>query len=395
MERVGTPTGHTQLTRFLNDPEVFASDPFPHYAQLRSAAPVAWHEDPGYWVLSRHADVLRVSQDPAAFCSHRGILVSEIGHPYDTPPTMMHTDPPEHTRHRSRVQPEFGSSAVRAMEPAVRTRARGLIDRIPDGEPVDVIDSLAAEFPLRVIADLLGVPEDDRERFLRWSDAAIPDAEGFTDEERLVEIAEMAGYLKKITSRRRENPRDDLISRLASVVDDSEMSMFLVQLLVAGNETTRNMIAGGIHALATHPDQWGLLTMDPTLVRGAVEEWLRWTTPVVSFVRTATRDVEVAGAAVAAGDPVLLLYASANRDEKVFGNTAAQFDITRRPNPHLSFGTGPHVCLGAALARLEGRVVLEELLARFESVQPAGDLERAGSAIIAGYRRVPVTFHRH
>lgn len=382
------------LTRFLENPGILATDPYPHYARLRREAPAAWHDGPGYWVLSRHADVLRASRDPQTFCSRHGVLISEIGTKYESPPTMMHTDPPEHTRHRARIQPEFAAGAVAAMEPTVRTRARTLVDRIPAGTAVDIIDAVAAEYPLRVISDLLGVPEDDWERFLRWSDAAIPDSEGFTDTERLDAIVEMSTYLEDTAAQRRDHPRDDLISRLATVADASEIPLYLIQLLVAGNETTRNMIAGGVYALAEHPDQWRMLAIEAGLVRGTIEEWLRWTTPVVSFVRTATQDVDVSGTRIAEGDPVLLLYTSANRDEKVFGDSAAEFDITRRPNPHLAFGTGPHVCLGAALARLEGRVVLEELLRRFDGIETAGALERAGSAVIAGYRSVPVVFNR-
>lgn len=382
------------LTAFLDEPRVFADDPFPHYARLRREAPVARHEDPGYWVVSKHRDVVAISRDPRRFCSSRGVLVTEIGTTYPTPPTMMHTDPPEHTHHRARVQPEFSAAAVRHLEARVRSRARMLVERIPTGEAVDVVDVLAAEFPLRVIADLLGIPETDWPRFRRWSDAAIPDAEGFAADERLAELAAMQEYLLSVAHARRDRPAGDLVSRLAAGATDDELTMFLVQLLVAGNETTRNLIAGGLYALAEHPDQWQAIRDDPGLVTLAAEEWLRWTTPVVSFLRTATRDTALAGRALAAGDHVLLLYASANRDEDVFGEAADRFDVRRQPNPHLAFGTGPHFCLGAALARLEARVVLEELTRRFRSVTPAGPLRRSPSSIIAGYRRVPVAFAR-
>ncbi len=379
-------------TAFLDDPDVFASDPFPHYARLRRDAPVAWHDDPGYWTLTRHRDVVEVERDPGRFCSSRGVLVAEIGTEYPTPPTMMHTDPPEHTGHRAKVQPDFSASAVRELEPRIRSRARVLVERIPAGGRVDVVDALAAEFPLRVMADLLGVPEDDWPRFRRWSDAAIPDAEGFSPDERLAELEAMQGFLLATARTRREDPRDDLVSRIACNATDDEVTMFLVQLLVAGNETTRNLIAGGVHALAEHPDQWESLRVEPALLPLAVEECLRWTTPVISFLRTATRDTTLAEQPIAAGDHLLLVYASANRDEEVFGPTADRFDVGRQPNPHLAFGTGPHFCLGAALARLEARVALAELSARFRTVEAAGPLERSPSSVIAGYRRVPVTF---
>jgi cytochrome P450 len=170
--------------------------------------------------------------------------------------------------------------------------------------------------------------------------------------------------------------------------------MFLNQLLVAGNETSRSMISGGLWALATHPDQWSRLVAEPALATSTVEEWLRWTTPVIAFMRTATQDTELRDTSIAAGDPLLLLYASANRDEGVFGPTADRFDIGRQPNPHVAFGFGPHFCIGAALARMEGRVLIEELLARFTTLDPTGDAERSPSAIISGLRSAEVTFGR-
>jgi cytochrome P450 len=178
----------------------------------------------------------------------------------------------------------------------------------------------------------------------------------------------------------------------ADQLSEAELAMFLIQLLVAGNETTRNLISGGLAALAAHPEQWAALRADPELIPSAVEELLRWTTPVISFMRTATTDCAIRGQAVAADDPVLLLYASANRDEEVFGADADELRVDRHPNPQLSFGFGPHFCLGAALARLEGRVVLGELLERFESLTPAGPVERTASPVIAGVRAAPLVF---
>jgi cytochrome P450 len=200
------------------------------------------------------------------------------------------------------------------------------------------------------------------------------------------------------TVARRADPRDDLISVLAQVeiegrrLSDAELTMFLVQLLVAGNETTRNMISGGLVALAERPADWERLRRDRSLVPTAVEEMLRWTSPVVSFMRTATRDTELGGQAIREGDPELMLYASANRDERQFGPTADRFDISRTPNPHVAFGFGTHFCIGATLARIEGRVLLEELLDRFEAIELAGDVERSHSAVIAGVKHAPLVF---
>jgi cytochrome P450 len=387
-----------EVVQRLDDESLYVDDPFPVYARLRREAPVAWNARTGYWAVSRHADVVAVSRDSERFCSGRGILTFEIGVEYPTPPTMMHTDPPEHTRYRKLVQPGFAPSVIRALEPAVRDRARGLVDALVAGEAVDFVHAVSVPFPLMIISDLLGVPRDDWRKFFDWSEASIPGATPMTDEERGQLMAEMHDYLLSMTVSRRGDPRDDLISVLANVeidgehLTDAELVMFLNQLLVAGNETTRNMVSGGMWALATNPDQWQRLVADRSLVPAAVEEFLRWTTAVIAFMRTATVDTVVGGTAVKAGDPLLLLYASANRDEDEFGPTADRFDVGRDPNHHVAFGFGAHFCIGAALARLEGRALLDALLDRFTTVEPAGELERTPSGIIAGVRAAPLRF---
>lgn len=386
-------------TAFLLDEAAFAGDPFPAYARLRAEAPVARNTQVGFWVFSKHADVLAASTDPTTFCSRQGILLFEIGAEYATPPTMMHTDPPDHTRYRALAQPGFAPSLIRSLEPAVRVRARDLLADLEPGVARDVVGPIAVPFPLQIIAELLGIPDHEWPRFYRWSEAVIPGATDWSDDERGALQAEMVTYLVGEAKARREMPRDDLISVLAAAevdgerLSDDELTMFLVQLLVAGNETSRNMLSGGLAALAAHPDQWQALRDDRRLVPSAVEELLRWTTPVVYFMRTATRDVEVRGARIGAGEPVVLLYASANRDDDEFGPSADRFDVARSPNRHMAFGFGPHFCIGAALARLEGRVLLEELLDRFARVEPAGPVERSASPVIAGIRRAPLVFH--
>ena len=297
------------------------------------------------------------------FTSTRGILPLEIGVTYDTPPTMMHTDPPDHTAYRKLVAPAFRPSVIAAIAERARGRAEAAVGTVEamarTGEAVDVVEHLSVPLPLGLIADVLGMPDEDLDRLRRWSDAMIPDASSLTDDERNAAMGECFAYLLDQCADRRRTPRDDLVSVLAHTeidgrqLDDAELVMFLNQLLVAGNETTRNAISGGIDAFVHHPDQWDRLRADPALLAHAVEEILRWTTPVISFLRTATTDVVLGDATVAAGDPVLLLYQSANRDGAQFGPTAADFDIARQPNAHLAFGFGAHFCLGAALARLE------------------------------------------
>lgn len=392
-----------ELTGPLVDEAFYAGDPFPHYARLRAEAPVVWHqpdEGAGWWVVSTHPEVLEVSRDPARFCSAAGILTMEIGVEYPSPPTMMHTDPPEHTRYRKLVQPGFSPARIRALDAPVRALARRLLDALPTDQPVDLVPALAEPYPVHVIADLLGIAEADRDRFVLWSDATIPGASDLSLDECLALMGEMQAFLMEAGRSRRGGEGTDLISVLANVevdgerLTDDELLMFFNQLLVAGNETTRNMISGGMWALATHPDQWAALVANPTLVASCVEEWLRWTTPVVAFLRTATVDTELRGVPIAAGDPVLMLYAAANRDEAVFGPDADAFRIDRDPNPQLAFGFGAHFCIGAALARLEGRVLLEELLARWQRLEAAGEVARTGSAIIAGLKRAPVRLGR-
>ena len=391
-------TDSNALAEALDDEALYAGDPFPLYKRLRDEAPVAWNARTGYWAVSRHADVVAVSRDSKQNCSGKGILTFEIGVEYPTPPTMMHTDPPAHTRYRKHVQPGFAPSVIRALEPAVRERARGLVDALAAGETVDFVSAVSVPFPLMIISDLLGVPSDEWMRFFQWSEAAIPGATDMSAEERAQLMGDMQEYLLEMTRARRDDPREDLISVLANVevdgenLSDAELVMFLNQLLVAGTETTRNMVSGGMWAFAQQPEQWQRLVADRSLVQSAVEEWLRWTTSVIAFMRTATADTVVGGTRIGAGDPLLLLYASANRDEAEFGPTADQFDIGRQPNHHVAFGFGAHFCIGAALARLEGRALLDALLDRFSTVEPAGEIERTPSSIIAGVRSAPLRF---
>ncbi len=391
--------------RRLLDPTLYSSDdPFDLYARLRRSAPVCWVDGEGgsFWAISTHPEVSSIGANPVDFCSSRGILTEEIGSTYDDPPTMMHTDPPRHTRYRRLVQPGFKPSMVRLMEEGVSAKARMLLDRIEPGVAFELVPEFSIPFPLQVICELLGVDGDQWPRFFQWSEAVIPGETEQTPEERAQFQVEMWEYLIGIAEERRRAPADDLVSVLANVGSDpeaggeelseAELAMFLIQLLVAGNETTRNLLSGGLVALSERPDQWAALRADRSLVPSAVEELLRWTTPVISFMRTATGATTIRGQAVAEGDPVLLLYASANRDEDVFGPDADELRIDRHPNPHVSFGFGPHFCLGAALARLEARVVLGELLDRFETVAPCGPVERTSSPVIAGIRKADLIF---
>ncbi|MCC5952233.1 MAG: cytochrome P450 [Acidimicrobiia bacterium] len=405
-----TPRPGVELAGPLSDPEFYAGDPFPLYARLRREAPVAWNDDLGFWALSRHAEVQAVSRQAELFCSSQGILLGDIGRDLpETPGALLYVDPPEHTRYRRLVQPAFAPSRVRALEGPMRQRVRALLDEVPLDEPVDIVDALALPYPLAVIADLLGLPADRWRTYGRWSDAAIEAGTAPTDENMAL-LGDMAAELSEVIAAKRDDPADDLISTLVTVsvadpdtgeeeqLTDDELMMFCVQLLVAGNDTTRNLVAGGLVALAEHPAEWQrvLETVDDVEAVGvAVEELLRWTTPVISFLRTATRATEVGGQPIAAGEHLLLLYSSANRDEAVFGPTAGSLDVRRQPNPHLAFGFGHHHCLGAALARMEARVLLEELAPRVRALESAGPVHRLATAgVVAGVLEAPLVLHR-
>ena len=390
---------HEPLTESLLDGRFPFDDPFGLYASLRETNPVAWCEDPGFWAVSRHEDVLAVSSDTATFSSGSGILLSEIGTTYESPPTMMHTDPPAHTAYRSLVQPPFSRRSVGELRAAIEQRAADLIDGLPLGEPFDLVERLSVPLPIQVIADLLGLAESEWDRIFLWSEAAIPGAADFTEDEQLTLMGEMTAHLMSVSASRRSDPGADLISVLAHAemegrsLDDAELAMFMIQLLVAGNETTRNMLSGGLVALAERPDQWDRLRAGaPESLAPAIEELLRWTTPVISFMRTATVDTQLGHQEISAGDRVLMLYASANRDEDAFGSTAAELDVERSPNHHVSFGFGAHFCLGARLARLEAEVVLNALLQRGLRPSSARSVVRSPSSVIAGVKSAELVF---
>jgi cytochrome P450 len=392
---------HEPLTEQLADEAFPHDDPFPLYAALRAAGPLVWNATGGYWVAARHAEVTAVGADATRFCSGRGILTFEIGVDYPSPPTMMHTDPPAHTRYRSLVQPAFGRRVVRALEPTIRAAATRLVTQVHTDEPIDIVADLAAILPVQVIGMILGIPEAEWDRVWAWSEASIPGTETWSDAERRNSLrAEMTAELAALVASARVNPRNDVISQLVHEdldgdrLSDDELAMFLNQLLVAGNETTRNAISGGLVAFSEHPEQWPRLVDDRSLVDTATDEMLRWTTPVIAFMRTATVDATVGGTAVAAGDPILMLYASANRDGLEFGPDADTFRIDRSPNHHVAFGFGPHFCLGAALARLEITATLDALAeAGVTRIEPAGDVQRSRSTIIAGVTHAPLTLH--
>jgi cytochrome P450 len=381
----------------LHDPEFHAGDPFPDFRRLRAESPVHWCETPGFWALTRHDDVVAASRDPATFCSSRGVLLSDLERPIMPRQSIIYIDPPEHVKYRKLVQPAFTPGRLRDLEQSVAQTVSQLLDRIPVDQAIDFVEAFAAPLPLIVIADMLGVADGDRAQFKRWSDAII-DAGTQPTTENMAQSGELLGYFASVIAERRERPGDDLISVLVHSDIDGErleefdLLMFCLTLLVAGNETTRNLLSHGALALALYPEQRVQLAADPALMPRAVEEMLRWGTPVGSFMRTATRDTALNGTPIRAGDRLLLLYASANRDEAVFGADAEEFRVARDASRHVAFGFGEHFCLGSQLARMEARIAFGHLLARVGAWRLTGEVERLRSAFIRGIVRLPLAF---
>ena len=379
----------------LHDPAFHGGDPFPAFRALRAEPGLYWHDTPGFWAVTRHSDVVAVSRAPETFCSSRGILLSDLERVIVPRQSITYIDPPEHAKYRKLVQPAFSPGRLRQLERRIREIACELLDATPADREIDLVDAFSAPLPLLVIAEMLGIPGSDRARFKRWSDAVI-DAGTEQTAENVAQAAELFGYFSEVLAERRARPGDDLLSLLAHSEVDGErleefdLLAFCMTLLVAGNETTRNLISHGTYGLCRNPEEWWKLATDRSLLPSAIEEMLRWGTPVGSFMRTATCDTRLGATAIHEGDRLLLLYASANRDPQVFGADAEEFRITRDASRHVAFGFGEHFCLGAALARMEARIAFEELLARFGAIELAAEPERLQSIIIRGIVRLPV-----
>jgi cytochrome P450 len=367
-------------------------------ADLRAEAPV-FEYAPGRWTVARYEDIRNLSRDPAHFCSGQGALVNDPIRSANNPmssPSILHMDPPEHSAFRGLLNRRFTPRAMAPMADSIRQSAVAVIEAAPAGAEIDFVTELSAPFPLMVIAELLGIGEGDRGDFRRWSDAAI-ESPDLPPAESLAALGELASFITEHIRAKRDTPGDDLVSVLIGSevngcpLSKDELFMFLLTLLVAGNETTRTLLSGSALVLDQHRDQRAALAADPSLFPGAVEECLRWVTPVQAFCRTATEDTMVGEASIRQGDYLCLLYASGNRDESIFGGNAARFDIGRPANPmHVAFGFGEHVCLGASLARLEARIFTEELLARYPDYAVTGAAETVASTTVAGIRALPV-----
>jgi len=386
--------------------DAYAGGP-PHdqFEWLRNNAPIIRHQGMNdgdiewYWALTRYADVVEVSRQFETYSSGReGVLIQDRDNMEETR-MLVDLDPPDHTRMRKLVNRGFTPRAIKLMQEHYEDVTRQLVGQAVDTGQVEFVTSVAAELPLIAIAEMMGIPVDDRSKVFDWSNRMIAISDGDYSgglDDAAAAATELYVYAEELAADRRANPRDDIISILVAAegndsLSEHEFNMFVLLLAVAGNETTRNAISHGVLALTEHPDQWQLLKDDPSLINGAVEEILRWSTPVNVFRRVATCDVEVHGQTISEGDSVAMFYASANRDDRVFDDPY-RFDITRDPNLHVTFGGGgPHFCLGANLARLEMRALFSELVARCDHMELAGEVRRLRSYFINGIKELPVT----
>ncbi|MBF6048236.1 cytochrome P450 [Streptomyces sp. NRRL B-1677] len=387
--------------------------PLPEFAALRRTAPVWWvaqphgvagFDDDGYWAVTRHADVKEVSTRPDLYSASANTSIIRFNEHISRDQIdaqrliMLNMDPPEHTRVRQIVQRGFTPRAIRALEAALRERATAIVAAARERGSGDFVTDIACELPLQAIAELIGVPQEDRARIFDWSNKMIAydDPElAITEEVGAHAAAELISYAMNLAAARKECPAKDIVSRLVAAEDEGnlasdEFGFFVLLLAVAGNETTRNAISHGMHAFLTHPEQWELYKRERPAT--AAEEIVRWATPVVSFQRTATRDTELGGARIRAGQRVGLFYASANHDPDVFGDPGA-FDITRDPNPHLGFGGGgPHFCLGRSLAALEIDLIFHALADAVPDIRLAGEPRRLRSAWLNGIKEMRVRY---
>jgi cholest-4-en-3-one 26-monooxygenase len=406
----------------LTDIDLLDMDRFtegvPHewFTYLRANAPVYKHPEPdgpGFWVITKLDDIVACNRDAATFSSEQS-RGGVVGLPErDAPPSeaeqaggrlMLMMDPPDHTRYRKLVNRGFTPRMIKQLEPHIRDLTDQVLDKaVAKGTEIDFVVDIAAELPLEVIAELIGVPSEERHKIFEWSNRMIgsDDPEYAVSAEEIFNAqVEMFMYAQALAEKRRAEPADDIITALlSSEVDgeslsDMDFNLFFLLLSVAGNETTRNAISHGMNAFLENPDQYALLVSDPDrYLPGAVEEILRWATPVLYFRRNATRDIEVGRELIKEGDKISLWYISANRDEDHFEDPF-RFDITRDPNPHIAFGGGgPHFCLGAQLARLEIRMLFEELAKRYPRIEALGPPDRLRSNFIGGIKHLPVALH--
>ena len=396
----------------LVDAGRYARDGYPNeiWTRLRAEEPVAYCEAPGYepfWAITKHADILEISKQPLRFSSEQGIVLRPSGVVFPPSEMVVMLDPPRHGPVRRVVNRRFTPRAVRDASGDIEQIAVEILDEAaPAGVAgeFDFVERIAAPFPLAVIAWVLGVSSDDWEHLFRWTNEVIgkDDPEYRRPGETPGQTSkrargELHAYFRELIDRRRRDPRDDLVSELVqgridgAPLTEEQLVSYCELLVEAGNETTRNAVSGGLLAFSEHRGEWEKLRDDETLLPDAVEEILRWVTPISHFTRTATEDYELRGTTIRAGEQVALYFASANRDEEVFGDSFV-YRVDRRPNPHLAFGFGEHFCMGAHMARVELQTIFRHLLGRLEEFEVSGSVERLASLTNGSIKHLPLRY---
>ncbi len=390
-------------------PEKYEREGYPHpeWTWLRHNDPVHWtdtdYSDP-FWAITKHADIVAIGKNPTDWIIEPRLAVFTREAPEE--PTSRHLltmDPPDHGRYRNLTAKSFTPRTVKVWEPKVQTVTKDILDKAGEKGDIDFVADVSAPITIAVIALMLGVPEEDWHLLFRWTNEIIaPEDPDFARGRSATETSESARielftYFKELSDRRRKNPTDDILSIIVKSqigekpLDDFELLSYYFLLVVAGNETTRNGMTGGIQCFLDNPGEWKKMVENPDLVEGAIEETVRWTTPVIQFCRTATRDMELRGRTIREGESVCLFYASGNRDEEIFDDPFV-FRIDRKPNDHIGFGRGEHVCLGAHLARLEIRTMYQQLGERLVSMERTAPVVRVRSSFVGGIKRAPMSW---
>ncbi|WP_163550064.1 cytochrome P450 [Candidatus Frankia nodulisporulans] len=386
-------------------PQAYADESWLHSATalLRRESPVHRVDTEGFepfWAVTKHADVAQISRAPGLWLNAPRAALARHASSTEVPVrTLVQMDAPDHGVYRHLSADWFKPSGVRRLTGRIEELARGYVDHMADlGGECDFVADVACHFPLYVILSLLGLPQEDFPRMLRLTQEMFGAEDiDLTDKTLLETLMDFFQYFQGIVASRRENPSDDLGSAIANatvggqLIGELEAVGYYVLIATAGHDTTSAAIAGGLHALIEHPDQWRRLAADPTLVPTAVDEMLRWVSPVKQFMRTAAEDTEIRGVPIAKGEAVLLSYPSANRDEEVF-DEPTRFDVGRTPNRHLAFGVGAHFCLGTHLARLEARALFAELVPRVRSIELAGAPLYLDTLFVGGPKHLPIRY---
>jgi len=392
----------------LISPETFAATghPWEQYAWLRKNAPVYWHDEPngpGFWAITKYEDVRTISRLPKVFSSYETSVMLPDPDPmglYAQRLMMLNMDPPQHDRFKLLVSRGFTPKNAPLLRPKIEELARDIVDAVLAKGECDFVSEIAGRLPSGLIAELMGMPRADGERLYDLTEIMHTNDDAIAPPEiKMNAVGEMLGYAQTVADLKRQNPGDDLATILVNAeidgdhLTDEEFQWFFLLLVNAGGDTTRNLLAAGLQLLFDHPDQRTKLMGDlDGLLGSAVEEMLRYCSPVTHFKRTAMQDTIVGGQSIKAGERVVMFYGSANRDEDIFEN-ADTFDVARHPNPHVAFGAGgPHLCLGMHVARVELAVMFRELLTRMPHIEAGGPIERMHSSFIAGVHRMPIKY---